>query len=198
MVLMEAGSHAGCCCCNSPDSAAVAVLMQCSHMERLPEDRWRMMGGAHMMDREEQLWTHTSMVMVGTFNHSNAVMCSSSVITAIDRTAAITLRPTPAPIWREADLAHVTRSDEEVSNRLEPTMMAMTSDGATDDGLLHWMNWPSASRPSPPRPRLRRHWSPTAAAAAMDVEGVMCVDVLLPRMKTLLLVDGGRSLPKPS
>ncbi|EGD74413.1 hypothetical protein PTSG_06423, partial [Salpingoeca rosetta] len=45
MVVMEAGSHAGCCGCNSPDSAAVAVLMQCSHMGWLPEDRWRMMGG---------------------------------------------------------------------------------------------------------------------------------------------------------
>ncbi|EGD77182.1 hypothetical protein PTSG_12703 [Salpingoeca rosetta] len=45
-------------------------------------------------------------------------MCSSAVIVisiAIDRTAAITLRPTPAPIWRESDIAHVTRSDEEVS-----------------------------------------------------------------------------------
>ncbi|EGD74431.1 hypothetical protein PTSG_05796 [Salpingoeca rosetta] len=116
-MLMEAGSHAGCCCCNSPDSAAVAVLMQCSHMRargRLPEDRWRMMGGAHMMEWEEQLWIHTSMVMVGTSNHSDAVSSAATVITiAIDRTAAITLRPTPAPIWREADNAHVTRSDEE-------------------------------------------------------------------------------------
>ncbi|EGD83660.1 hypothetical protein PTSG_12145 [Salpingoeca rosetta] len=86
----------------------------CVSKGRLHEDRWRMMmGGAHMMDREEQLWTHTSMVMAGTSNHSDAVVRSSSVITAIDRTAAITLRPTPAPIWREADIAHVSRSDEE-------------------------------------------------------------------------------------
>ncbi|EGD74098.1 hypothetical protein PTSG_12361 [Salpingoeca rosetta] len=107
---------------------------------RLPEDRWRMMGGAHMMGWEQQLWTHTSMVMGGTSNHSDAVMRSSALTTAItaiaiDRTAAITLRPTPAPIWREADLAHVTRSHQEVSNvveeaheAVEPTTMTMTSD----------------------------------------------------------------------
>ncbi|EGD75640.1 hypothetical protein PTSG_13258 [Salpingoeca rosetta] len=65
---------------------------------------------------EKQLWTHTSMVMVDTSNHSDAVMCSSSAIItiAIDCTAAITLRPTPAPIWREADIARVSRSDEEM------------------------------------------------------------------------------------
>ncbi|EGD74107.1 hypothetical protein PTSG_06117 [Salpingoeca rosetta] len=84
---------------------------------RLPKDRWRMMGGAHMMGWEEQLWARTSMVMVGTSNHSDAVMCSSAVtvitITIIDSTAVITLQPTPAPIWRESDIAHVTRSDEE-------------------------------------------------------------------------------------
>ncbi|EGD78130.1 hypothetical protein PTSG_09007 [Salpingoeca rosetta] len=38
-------------------------------------------------------------------------------IIAIDRTAAITLRPTPAPIWRDADIAHVIRSDEEAPPR---------------------------------------------------------------------------------
>ncbi|EGD72571.1 hypothetical protein PTSG_12156, partial [Salpingoeca rosetta] len=200
-MLMEAGSHAGCSCCNFPDSAAAVVLMQRSHMceqgGRLPEDRWRMMmGGAHMMDREEQLWTHTSMVMVGTSNHSDAIMrrCVSSVITAIDRTAAITLRPTPAPIWREADLAHVTRSDEEEAHEaVEPTtMMTMTSDEATavPDVAALWMNGPSASGPSPP-PRPRRRWSPTAAAAAMDVESVMCVDVPLPHMTTMMMVVSG-------
>ncbi|EGD83286.1 hypothetical protein PTSG_03896, partial [Salpingoeca rosetta] len=97
-----------------------------------------MMGGAHMMEWEEQLWTHTSMVMVGTSYHSDAVICSSSAVTAItiiiiDRTAAITRRPTPAPIWREADIAHVSRSHEEVSiveeahEAVEPTTMTMTS-----------------------------------------------------------------------
>ncbi|EGD80402.1 hypothetical protein PTSG_10657, partial [Salpingoeca rosetta] len=89
---------------------------------------------------KQQLWTHTSMVMVGTSNHSDAIMCSSAVTViaiAIDCTAAITLQPTPAPIWREADIAHVSRSDEEVSNvrvveeaheAVEPTTMKMTSD----------------------------------------------------------------------
>ncbi|EGD75884.1 hypothetical protein PTSG_11615 [Salpingoeca rosetta] len=85
---------------------------------RLPEDRWRMMGGAHMIDWEEQLWTHTSMVMVGTSNHSDAVISSVTAITtvtiiAIDCIADITLRLTPAPIWREEHIAHVTRSHEE-------------------------------------------------------------------------------------
>ncbi|EGD79420.1 hypothetical protein PTSG_09989, partial [Salpingoeca rosetta] len=152
-MVMKAGSHAGCCCCNFPDSAAAAVLMQCSHMREqggwLPEDRWRMMGGAHMMGCEEQLWTHTYMVMVGTSNHSDAAMRSSAVIITIiiiARTAVITLRPTPAPIWREADIAHVSRSDEEVSNVVEEAHEAvepttMTSDGATPtataDGWLH-------------------------------------------------------------
>ncbi|EGD79554.1 hypothetical protein PTSG_10121, partial [Salpingoeca rosetta] len=56
---------------------------------------------------KEQLWTHTYMVMVGTFNHSDAVMCRCVCV------SAITLRPTPAPIWREADIAHVTRSHDE-------------------------------------------------------------------------------------
>ncbi|EGD79555.1 hypothetical protein PTSG_10405, partial [Salpingoeca rosetta] len=140
-MLVEAGSHAGCCCCNFPDSAVAVVLMQCSHMsarqgERLPEDRWRMMmGGAHMMEWEEQLWARTSMVMVGTSNHSDAVISAVTIIAiiAIDCTAAITLRPTPAPIRREADIAHVTRSDEDVSNAreaheaVEPTTMTMTS-----------------------------------------------------------------------
>ncbi|EGD81089.1 hypothetical protein PTSG_13133 [Salpingoeca rosetta] len=70
---------------------------------------------------EEQLWTHTSMVMVGTSNHSDAVISAATVITiAIDRTAAITLRPTPAPVWREADIAHVSRSDEEAPPRHVP------------------------------------------------------------------------------
>ncbi|EGD75344.1 hypothetical protein PTSG_06993 [Salpingoeca rosetta] len=148
MVMMEAGSHAGCCCCNFPDLAAAAVLMQCSHMReqggRLCEDRWRMMGGAHMMDWEQQLWTHTSMVMVDTSNHSDAIISAVTVIAiiAIDCTAAIN-RPTPAPIWREADIAHVTRSDEEVSiveeahEAVEPMMMAMTSDEETADILLY-------------------------------------------------------------
>ncbi|EGD73362.1 hypothetical protein PTSG_05074 [Salpingoeca rosetta] len=79
------------------------------------------MGGAHMMGWEEQLWIHTPMVMVGTSNHSDAAMRSSSAATVI-AIIAITLRPTPAPIslrltpapiWRDADIAHVTRSDEE-------------------------------------------------------------------------------------
>ncbi|EGD77634.1 hypothetical protein PTSG_12782 [Salpingoeca rosetta] len=96
---------------------------------------------------KEQLWTHTSMVMVATSNHSDAVMRSSAVtittIIAIDCTAAITRRPTPAPIWREADIAHVTRSDEEVSNvveeaheAVEPTKMTMTSDAAPTQLLM--------------------------------------------------------------
>ncbi|EGD81171.1 hypothetical protein PTSG_11211 [Salpingoeca rosetta] len=104
-----------------PDAAAATFPIQLSLLERLPEDRWRMMGGAHMMDWEEQLWTHTSMVMVGTSNHSDAVMRSSAISAiAIDRTAAITLRPTPAPIWREADIAHVSRSHEEAPPRHVP------------------------------------------------------------------------------
>ncbi|EGD75347.1 hypothetical protein PTSG_13254 [Salpingoeca rosetta] len=64
----------------------------------------------------EQLWTHTSMVIAGTSNHSDAVISAVTAITvtiAIDCTAAITRRPTTAPIWREADIAHVSRSDEE-------------------------------------------------------------------------------------
>ncbi|EGD81846.1 hypothetical protein PTSG_02561 [Salpingoeca rosetta] len=144
------------------------------------------------------------MVMAGTSNHSDAIMCSSAVVAitiAIDCTAAITLQPTPAPIWREADIAHVSRSDEcavgEAHEAVKPTMMTMTtSDEATavPDVAALWMNWPSGSGPSPPR---RRFWSPTAAAAAMDVEGVMCVDAPLPRMTTMI-VDGGRSLPRPS
>ncbi|EGD77177.1 hypothetical protein PTSG_12594, partial [Salpingoeca rosetta] len=64
------------------------------------------------MGWEEQLWTHTSMVMVGTSNHSDAVISAVTVI-AIDCTAAITLLLAPAPIWREADIAHVSRSHEE-------------------------------------------------------------------------------------
>ncbi|EGD76644.1 hypothetical protein PTSG_12631 [Salpingoeca rosetta] len=96
----------------------------------------------HMMGWEQQLWAHTSMVVVGTSNHSDAVMRSLAVTTiaiiAVDRTAAITRRPTPAPIWREADIAHVSRSDEQVSNEareaVEPTTMTMTmtSDEAAD------------------------------------------------------------------
>ncbi|EGD82394.1 hypothetical protein PTSG_03037, partial [Salpingoeca rosetta] len=101
------------------------------------------------MGWEEQLWTHTSMVMVGTSNHSDAAMRSSAVTAitvtiAIDCTAAITRRPTTAPIWREADIAHVSRSDEEVSNvreaheAVELTTMTMTIAGAaTADGWLH-------------------------------------------------------------
>ncbi|EGD83700.1 hypothetical protein PTSG_04305 [Salpingoeca rosetta] len=58
------------------------------------------------------------MVMVGTSNHSDAAMRSSAVTAitvtiTIDRIAAITRGPTPAPIRREADMAHVRRSDEE-------------------------------------------------------------------------------------
>ncbi|EGD79673.1 hypothetical protein PTSG_13084, partial [Salpingoeca rosetta] len=154
---------------------------------------------------EEQLRTHTSMVMAGTSNHSDAIISAITIITTItiDRTAAITRRPTPAPIWREADIAHVSRSDEEVSNvrvracveeaheAVEPTMMTMTSDEAVPDVAALWMNGPSASGPSPP-PRPRRRWSPTAAAAAMDVEDVMCVDVLLPHMTTMMMVVSGR------
>ncbi|EGD81840.1 hypothetical protein PTSG_02555 [Salpingoeca rosetta] len=79
-MLMEVGSHADCCCCNFPNSAAAAVLMQYSYI---------------------------SAVTVIT-------------ITIIDCTAAITLRPTPAPIWRDADIAHVTRSDEEAPPRHVP------------------------------------------------------------------------------
>ncbi|EGD75348.1 hypothetical protein PTSG_06424 [Salpingoeca rosetta] len=236
-MLMKAGSHAGCSSSNSPDSAAAAVLMQCSHMReqggRLREDRWRMMGAAHMMDWEEQLWTHTSMVMVGTSNHSDAAMRSSAA-------TVITLSPSTAQppshsgrhqlqsgVMQTLHMSlALTKSVEEAHEAVEPTTMTMTSAGGprirlhpTDQASSRaseqrtrrgkgpfvftvstintsssnsrclaalWMNWPSVSRPSPPSPRRRRHWSPTAAAAAMD--GVMCVDMLLPCVTTLLLV----------
>ncbi|EGD80258.1 hypothetical protein PTSG_10933 [Salpingoeca rosetta] len=91
--------------------AAAAVLMQYSYMH------W-----------EEQLWTHTSMAMAGTSNHSDAVISSviTVIIIAIDCTAAITLRLTPAPIWRDADIAHVSRSHEEPSSRPHETRQPRT------------------------------------------------------------------------
>ncbi|EGD75353.1 hypothetical protein PTSG_06429 [Salpingoeca rosetta] len=115
------------------------------------------------MDWEEQLWTHTSMVMVGTSNHSDAVMCSSAVtittVIAIDCTADITRGPTPAPIWREADNAHVSRSDK----RGEQCLMCGC---IVDELALCLLSISSSSSSS--------LGSPTAAAAAMDVEPSPC------------------------
>ncbi|EGD82371.1 hypothetical protein PTSG_11956, partial [Salpingoeca rosetta] len=193
-----------------------------------------MMGGARMMDWEEQLWTHTSMVMVGTSNHSDAAMRSSTVtaitaiIIAIDRTAAITLRPTPAPIWREADIAHVSRSHEEVSNvveeayeAVEPTTMTMTSDEGSCIPL------PSNQPTKQPSERAKdtawqgaQHQQQLMCGCIVDeraiclssistslvvvtgpqqqrlrpwiMYGVMCVDVLLPRMTTMMTVVSAR------
>ncbi|EGD81319.1 hypothetical protein PTSG_13175, partial [Salpingoeca rosetta] len=132
-----------------PLLCSCSVPMCLSEGERLCEDRWRMMmGGAHMMEWEEQLWARTSMVMVGTSNHSDAVIFAVTATTtiAIDRTAAITLRSTPAPIWREADIAHVTRSDEEMSivgeahEAVEPTTMTMTSaEAAATEAADVWL-----------------------------------------------------------
>ncbi|EGD79105.1 hypothetical protein PTSG_09832 [Salpingoeca rosetta] len=223
-----------------PDAAAAAatppirlpLLCSCSipicvSKRRLREDRLRMMGDAHMMDWEEQLWTHTSMVMAGTSYHSDAAMRSSAVIITIiiiARTAAI---------WREADIAHVSRSHEEVSicvvgeahEALEPTTMTMTSDAGPCI--------PSPSNRPTKQPSERAKdtaWqgaqqqqqqlmcgcivdelalciSPISSSLVV-VTGhqqqrlrpweVMCVDVPLPRMTTMIVVGGGRSLPKPS
>ncbi|EGD76927.1 hypothetical protein PTSG_07268 [Salpingoeca rosetta] len=117
------------------------LLCSCSVPTCVSKDGWRC---THMMGWKEQLWTHTSMVMLGTSNHSEQFMAGVSAVTiitiiAIDCTAAITRRPTPAPIWREADIAHVSRSDEEEAHEaVEPTTMTMTSDGATTaDVWLH-------------------------------------------------------------
>ncbi|EGD74750.1 hypothetical protein PTSG_12398 [Salpingoeca rosetta] len=132
-------------CSNSPDSAAAAVLMQCSHMReqggRLRDDRWRMMGGCtHDGLGGAAVDTHIHGHGGGGSHPTTATHSAITIITTItiDRTAAITRRLTPAPIWREADLAHVTRShDEEAHEAVEPTTMKMTSDEAAADGWLH-------------------------------------------------------------
>ncbi|EGD81351.1 hypothetical protein PTSG_11832 [Salpingoeca rosetta] len=113
------------------------------------------------------------------FHLSSAV--TTAITTTIDGTTAITLRPTPATIWREADNAHHQQQQQQL-------LMC----GCIVDELA--LRLSSISIFSSSSSSLG---SPTAAAAAMDVEGVMCVYVPLPRMTTLLVVDGGRSLPGP-
>ncbi|EGD81249.1 hypothetical protein PTSG_11283 [Salpingoeca rosetta] len=65
---------------------------------------------------KEQLWTHTSMVMVGTSNHSDAVIAQLSPSTA---------QPPSHPGDTSPDLAV-----EEAHEAVEPTTMTMTSDEA--------------------------------------------------------------------
>ncbi|EGD80264.1 hypothetical protein PTSG_10938 [Salpingoeca rosetta] len=168
-----------------------------------------MMGGAHMMGWEQQLWTHTSMVMVGTSNHSDAVMCSSSAVTitviiAIDCTAAIN-RPTPAPIWREEDIAHVSRSDEEeVHEAVEPTTMTMmTSDEGERGDLdvyvcvscffrLSSISSSTSSSSSFVSSSFDRGCGGEMNGGGCGGDGVMCVDVPLPHMTMTMMVVSGR------
>ncbi|EGD76378.1 hypothetical protein PTSG_01079 [Salpingoeca rosetta] len=140
------------------------------------------------MDWEEQLWTHTSMVMVGTSNHSDTVRRRSRPSSSSPSPPSTAQPPSHAgshqPQSGVRQTLHMSvalmKSVEEAHEAVEPTTMAMTSDEAVPDVAALWMNGPSASGPSPP-PRPRRRWSPTAAAAAMDMEPSPCDVELLRR-----------------
>ncbi|EGD78221.1 hypothetical protein PTSG_12839, partial [Salpingoeca rosetta] len=101
---------------------------------RLCEDRLRMMGDAHMMD-----WRSSC-------GHTRPWSWRAHPTTATQSCAGLRCHRhhhhhhrlhsrhhtqlTPASIWREADNAHVSRSDEEEAHEaVEPTTMTVTGDG---------------------------------------------------------------------
>ncbi|EGD79103.1 hypothetical protein PTSG_02069 [Salpingoeca rosetta] len=132
-------------------------------------------------------WEQVATAQVA-FSAGSSSKQSSAVIVisiAIDHTADITRRPTQAPIWREADIAHVSRSHEEQQQQV----MA----GCIVDELALCLSSISSISSSSSLSSLVTNSSGCGRGCG---GGVMCVDVPLPRMTMTMMVDGGRSLPE--